>query len=240
MVELQEFKFAVPSLDGGWDHVVGLPVQLAGVGREGEAEQRESYHRVENYRGQPGRVQSGRPEGRHHRPDQTQQPQDSPGRDAVREEEVELSPGEGEVGVDTEVGPGHSEAHSLSWREQLQSEEEDGGGLTNEPAQTQTDPQMCETPAAVEDRVRESVSRDLGCSRMVITETTQSNHSVTCYPGVFGQADTEPDVENVEEVVVPTEHDDDHQEDLTGEGQFSQGSGWSKEEEGERNLYDEC
>ena len=123
MVKLQESKFAVPGLDGGWYPVVGLPVQLAGVGRKGEGEERKSDHRVENHRGQPGRVQSDRPEGRHHRPDQTQQPQDGPGRDAVGEEEVELSSGEGEVRVDTEVGPGHREAHSLSWRKQ-QSEEE--------------------------------------------------------------------------------------------------------------------
>ena len=90
VVKLQEFQFTVPGLDGCWDHVVRLPVQLAGVGWEGEGEQRESYHRVENHRGLPGRVESGRHDGRHHRPDQPHQPQDSPGRDAVGEEEVEL------------------------------------------------------------------------------------------------------------------------------------------------------
>ena len=98
---------------------------------------------------------------------------------------------------------------------------------------------MCETPAAVEEGVGPSVSRVLGCSR-VLGQVRQREVTVTCYPGVISQGDTEPYVEKVEEVVVPTQHDDDHQEDLTAESQLSQDRRGSEEEEGERNLYDEC
>ena len=115
MVKLQESEFAVPGLDGCRYPVVGLPVQLTGVGREGEGEESEGCHRVENNSPEFARAQPGGPEGRHHRVDQPQQAEDCPGRNAVGEEQVELSPGEGEAGVDTELGPGHVEADSLPW-----------------------------------------------------------------------------------------------------------------------------
>ena len=80
---------------------------------------------------------------------------------------------------------------------------------------------MSQTPAAVEGRVTLTLS------------------PVPCYPGVVSHGETESNVEDVEEVVVPRQHDHGHQHDLAVEGQFPQCRRGGEEEESERDLYDE-
>ena len=58
-------------------------------------------------------------------------------------------------------------------------------------------------------------------------------------PRVISKGETESNEEDVEEVVVTTEHDHNHQEDLAEEGQLPECHCGSKEEECERDLNDE-
>ena len=94
--------------------------------------------------------------------------------------------------------------------------------LANEPAQASAGPKMEDAPTTGDGRMAGGHLGGRGWD-----------------PRVISKGETESNEEDVEEVIVTTQHNYNHQEDLTEEGEFSESNCGSKEEECEGNLNDE-